>query len=345
VTKQNQKGGDGSVNVQGLNVTVNTGLSLKDAKQIATDVFNANFLELIGVAKETAEARANELIEKFLTELKNRNPDGVESARDPDFQYGLFLAQREYARSGARGLDDLLVDLLVDRTQRSDRGLVQIVLNESLGVAPKLTDPELSVLTIAFLLKYARYTRMANLDSLKSYFEDQISPFVTNLPTRQSEYQHLVYASCGTISIGSMELGQGFLKTYPGVFSTGFTQDQLTEKCEWRQVSALVTACLRDPNKLQMNAIDRDALERKAKQVSAGPEVVDVVWNLNNSNLMTKDKVVEYLRQVHPCAEKLLQVWQDTPLKSLSLTSVGIAIGHANLRRTTGEQADISIWI
>lgn len=51
----------------------------------------------------------------------------------------LFSAQKEHARIGDEDLGDLLVQLLVDRTKVRDRNLVQIALNESLEVAPKLT--------------------------------------------------------------------------------------------------------------------------------------------------------------------------------------------------------------
>jgi hypothetical protein len=59
-------------------------------------------------------------------------------------QYAVFTAQREFARSGDDQLGDILVDILVDRTKEPDRSLLQIVLNESLNVAPKLTADQLA---------------------------------------------------------------------------------------------------------------------------------------------------------------------------------------------------------
>jgi hypothetical protein len=39
------------------------------------------------------------------------------------------------------------------------------------------------------------------------------------------------------------------------------------------------------------------------------------------------------------------EIWFASPMKNLTLTSVGIAIGHANIKRFAGEFANLSIWI
>jgi hypothetical protein len=40
-----------------------------------------------------------------------------------------------------------------------------------------------------------------------------------------------------------------------------------------------------------------------------------------------------------------MDVWTNTPLKGFKLTSLGIAIGHANARRVVGFDAPLDIWI
>jgi len=41
----------------------------------------------------------------------------------------------------------------------------------------------------------------------------------------------------------------------------------------------------------------------------------------------------------------LLDFWDNSSMKHLTLTSVGIAIATANLRRKTGISVDLDIWI
>ncbi len=73
---------------------------------------------------------------------------GLENAENPDFQRALFTVQKEYALTGDDELGDLLVDLLIDRTKQDNRSLLQIVLNESLSVVPKLTNDQLAALSV-----------------------------------------------------------------------------------------------------------------------------------------------------------------------------------------------------
>jgi hypothetical protein len=154
---QAQNVSSGSTAIQaGGNVTiVETGLTYADVRNIALDIFRTNFYKLAGVAKETAKVRAEEITEAFLSKLQNEHPAGLQKSNDPDFQYALFTVQKEYARNGDKDLGDLLVDLLVDRSKHEQRDILQIVLNESLKTAPKLTENQLAVLSLIFLFKYS----------------------------------------------------------------------------------------------------------------------------------------------------------------------------------------------
>ena len=85
----------------GGNVTLTrVGLSYAEVRDVALDVFRANFYELSDVAKEVAKTRAEEITEAFLSKLQAEHPAGLEKSNDPDFQYALFTVQKEYARNG-----------------------------------------------------------------------------------------------------------------------------------------------------------------------------------------------------------------------------------------------------
>lgn len=43
--------------------------------------------------------------------------------------------------------------------------------------------------------------------------------------------------------------------------------------------------------------------------------------------------------------KKIFETWESSAIKNFTLTSVGIAIGHANIKRLVGEFSDLSIWI
>lgn len=151
--KQQQSSGSHSVNVQAAgSVQILQGQSYADVKQIANEIFAENFLKLRALAKETAEQRAEEIVSEFIKKLQDEAPARVETFKDPDMLIALFKVQQDYARSGKKELADLLVNLLVQRTQVNEEELQKIVLNESLTIAPKITKKQLNLLSIRFLL-------------------------------------------------------------------------------------------------------------------------------------------------------------------------------------------------
>ena len=226
---QSQTSGDKSLNIQGEDVTLNLGVNYSEARQIALDVFEANFYKLSQLAGNIARERASELVDDFLSKLAQRNPVGIENTKDPDVQYAIFTAQREYARSGDKDLSDILVDILVDRISQKDRSILQIVLNEALQVAPKLTPDQFDVLSLVFILRYTRRLNFQNLEDFHQYIRNVILPISQGIKTHQASFQHLEYTGCGTEQVTSITIESAFLRSYPGLFWKGATQEERDE--------------------------------------------------------------------------------------------------------------------
>lgn len=345
MNSQKQQSGDSSVNIQAgvLNVI---GITEDQAHQIAIDVFHKNFLSLSSIAAETARTRAEEITRQFIEKLIKQNKDGLNSANDPDFQYSLFTIQKEYAKTGDKQLGDLLVDILVDRTKYSTRSIIQIVLNESLSIAPKLTDSQLSVISILFLLKYTTMNGINNLKSLKDYFEKYFKPFSRNLTKSDTCYQHIVYTGVGSLSIVSLNICSILKNKYEGLFSKGFTESELLN----RQISLpilhpIFTRCLHDLSKYQVNAIDEDMIRSKSQEHKIQDQDITKLTVLQKTFLMNESELKQYIIANNNFMEIVINTWQESFMKNMSLTSVGIAIAHANIKKSLGEFTDLSIWI
>lgn len=340
------KAGNQSTNVQTESITINKGITYADAREIALDVFRANFLQLSEQAACIARKRAEEITDKFIKQLEKQNNSGVVNAQDPDFQHALFIVQKEYARTGDEDLGDLLVDLLVDRTKHDKRTILQIVLNESLSAAPKLTNDQLAALSIVFIINHTIDHGLNNLQSFSKYLDSCFAPYANILTENQSCYQHLAFAGCGTISIGNMDIIQVLKHSYKGLFSKGFTNEDVENaNVKFSDFPTLFTSCLHESNKIQINAMSEDVLREKAKNMSISEKDLNALINLNNSFLMTDDEARSYIIKERDYMEKVFTVWKNSYMKNLTLTSVGIAIGHANVKRNIGEFTDLSIWI
>jgi len=345
MTKQVQKGGDHSTNVQAEKVQINMGVTISDVRQIARDIFKANFLSLSKQAKEVAKTRAEEITDKFLMELKKQNEDGIKNAQDPDFQYAMFTIQKEYAKTGDKELGDLLVDILVDRTKQEGRSILQIVLNESLSVAPKLTNDQLAALSVIFMLRYTINTRINNSLTLGQNFDETIKPFINLLSKKAPCYQHLEYAGCGSISISSVNFADLLKEKYLGLFSKGFLSNELQKRnINLPAENRIFVTCLHDNTKLQLNAINEDEIKEEARNLGI-EDNIDQLLELNKSCLMNSKEVEDEIVQLRPYMKTVFDVSRESFMKNLTLTSVGIAIGHANVKRNIGEFTDLSIWI
>ncbi len=345
---QSQEVRGGATAIQaGGNVTVtNVGLTYAEVRAVALDVFRANFYELAGTAKETARARAEEITEEFLKKLEKDNPSGLGKSEDPDFQYALFTVQKEYARNGDKDLGDLLVDLLVDRSKHDQRDILQIVLNESLSTAPKLTETQLSVLAIIFLFRYTQNQRIGNHDLLAKYFDQHVLPFAERLVKNDSCYQHLEFTGCGSIQMSEISLEQVLEHTYQGQFLKGFDASEiLTRGVSVGMDDRFFIPCLNNPEKFQVRANNRQILEQNIDGAAISADDKAKILTLFDVEKMSHAEIRETCVKIRPYMEKVFDTWSDSGMKSFTLTSVGMAIGHANIKRLIGEFASLSVWI
>lgn len=346
--EQSQQASDGSTAIQAARdvLVVNTGLSYAEAREVALDVFRANFMQLVGEAKDAATKRAEEVTDKFLAKLQQENAQGVEQARSPDFQYGLYTVQRDYARTADKDLGDLLVDLLVDRTKHPDRDMLQIVLNESLSVASKLTINQLSALSVIFFLKYCNTRGVVTLASLGEQLDKFVKPFIDKLPATSVSYQHLQFAGCGSVQLASISLEDVLWQRYQGLFVRGFDPTALNGCTFFLNPSQqIVVKSAYDSTKSVIRAQNAEHLDLvlTAHRVSATD--AERVKSVFAQNRLSADEIRAKSTEVRPYLASLFDLWNKTELHNFMLTSVGIALGHANTKRMTGEFANLSIWV
>jgi hypothetical protein len=341
---QTQKGGINSTNLQIAKVEI-TGLTYNDVKEIALDVFKQNAEKLSQKAVIVFEQRASEITDIFLRELQKRNPDGLKKAEDPDFQVSLLTAQREYARSGDKELGDLLVDLLVDRSRSEQRDIMQIVLNESLAVAPKLTTEQLASLAVVFILSYTRRVDLTSHQLFQDYLKTTIIPHVPLISKKNTCYQHLEFSGCGTTGLVGRELPDIFKNSYPGLFTEGFNEEGMKQQIPEMIGSSLIMRSLCNPTKLQINALDETSFEAAAEKAGLSKAVQEKAKSLWKGHLLPNEQIKVKVIELVPEMDQVFEVWKGSLMKQLNLTSVGMAIAHAYARSKTGLVADLSIWI
>lgn len=346
-TNQKQDSGDNSQNIQVAGNLI-IGITEASAREIALDIYRENFIKLATEAKEIAFNRVEELVEDFLGKLHERNPESLDSLKDPGMQVSLFNAQKEYAKTGDKNLEETLVDMLVDRASIKERNLKQIVLDESIITVSKLTTEQIDILTLVFLLTRTINNKIVSIPTLKKYFIEYLFPFISSLTNEESTYEHLVYSGCSSfMSISYDDKLETILRNrYKALFLKGFTKEEFENSIgEMEKYKDLIIPCFHDLSKFQLNTMDEKKLESKALAKGIDAAIISRLNQSYTTYLMTPEESKDFILDQTPELEQLLKVWATSNMNSTSLTSVGIAIAHANFRRKTGLSLDLGIWI
>lgn len=349
-TTQKQISGDNTQNLQAGRDIVIRGLSYTETKDLvkteAQLVFKQNSLLLANEAYNLVLSRSEELLDSFLKKLEEKKPESIETMRDPGMQYSLFNAQKEYAKTGDRNLADLLEDILVERAQNPKRDLMQIVLDECISVAPKLTPDQFDALSFIFIVKYTINHGVTNVQNLIQYFLIYLLPFQNGIRKELSRYQHLEFSSCGNIGISIMRLETKIRQTYLTVFSKGFTMEEFEQKVSPdSKFKKYIIPCHHDISKFQISIINEEQVKVIGKADGLTNEEVSKINNLFNSSSMNESEVKEFIIRTIPPAKSLIENWNESAIQNMTLTSVGIAIGHANITRKIKKSFDLKIWI
>lgn len=342
-----QEGGEQSTNFQGQIINVHNGITYSDAKEIALDVFNSNFIRLKSEAAQIASERAEEITEKIIKQLNEKNPNSLDEFKNPAMQDALFKTQKEYAKSGDEQLGDLLVDILVDRANTPIRNMLQLVLDESLTIAPKLTIDQFDILTLNFLLAQTVNRNIVNLDTFKDYIDNNIIPFTENLTLERTSFNYIEYLGCGHIRVGDYgKLEENFKRKYKAVFAKGFTKEEFeNEVGNFEEFGKFTMPCLHENEKLQINMIDEKILVEEMNKDNVIQEVQNKLKTFFTKTTLDNTEIKDYLISINPKMEDVFDIWDNSLMKKLELSSVGVSIAHANYRRKTGITLDLSIWI
>jgi len=341
---QQQSGGDDSNNYQAGRDIVQCGVSASEARTIALDVYNANFLTLSGVAEQVARDRAERITQDFLEKLQERDPGGLASMQDPDMLRTVFTAQEGFACSGEEDLAKALVDILVDRAAQKERDLKTLVLNEAISVLPKLTAGQRNGVTACFLIRYTRYVGEFDLDSFYAYIE-QWGSVLDIESTRRADYQHVQSAGAGLLTtFSSFDVEDAFAEAARGFFTEGFTSEQVPDDLrEFLDDPEIFMPCLRDGDKIQVNG--RSVAEISELEIKKGLPT-QALLNLSRLGMMTHEEIRKDLVARVVGLGPFLDHWKSSGLSNFELTTAGIAIGHAYYRHVTGvSNAPLDSWL
>lgn len=148
-----------------------SGMSPQEASKIAIDLFLENFPKLQQEAAEIAHQRVEEITTKILEQLQKENLTDYSTFGDPDVQFTLYTAQKNYARFGTQEMLSTLSSLVAKRVKYDDDFLLKVVIDEAVSIANLLTSAQLDYLSLTFICKSVKFSGIKTIDDLKIHLE------------------------------------------------------------------------------------------------------------------------------------------------------------------------------
>ena len=335
-----QTAGENSKNVMG---DYHEGLSYKDARQVALDVFKANSSVYTEIAKKTIDERVVNITDDIFTMIYSELPDTVEKLVEPAVQDTLLKIQKEYAKNDDPALKERLIALLKNRLKADEKDMETIVLDEALEIVPKLTGIQLNILSLNLTVLRILHHEVTNRDTFFHMLTSKILLFYSNHMSKTMEYAHLQYLGCtGILSEGSTykPIEEIFRNRYAGLFSRGFSREEFYEYMgiEIQEFQQLITTCQIDKEKYQFNAMNENVLKYSIAQ-SGKQEYEEKLLQYYKEHIMEVKEIKDDISSHVQGFEELADFWKKTSeFKSMNLTSVGIEIGLLNYNLQTGSK-------
>lgn len=332
-------------NSKNLNVMgdYHEGLSYKDARQVALDVFKANSSVYTEIAKKTIDERVVNITDDIFTMIYSELPDTVEKLVEPAVQDTLLKIQKEYAKNDDPALKERLIALLKNRLKADEKDMETIVLDEALEIVPKLTGIQLNILSLNLTVLRILHHEVTNRDTFFHMLTSKLLLFYSNHMSKTMEYAHLQYLGCtGILSEGSTykPIEEIFRNRYAGLFSRGFSREEFYEYMgiEIQEFQQLITTCQIDKEKYQFNAMNENVLKYSIAQ-SGKQEYEEKLLQYYKEHIMEVKEIKDDISSHVQGFEELADFWKKTSeFKSMNLTSVGIEIGLLNYNLQTGSK-------
>ncbi len=332
-------------NSKNLNVMgdYHEGLSYKDARQVALDVFKANSSVYTEIAKKTIDERVVNITDDIFTMIYSELPDTVEKLVEPAVQDTLLKIQKEYAKNNDPALKERLIALLKNRLKADEKDMETIVLDEALEIVPKLTGIQLNILSLHLTVLRILHHEVTNRDTFFHMLTSKILLFYSNRMSKTIEYAHLQYLGCtGILSEGSTykPIEEIFRNRYAGLFSRGFSREEFYEYMgiEIQEFQQLITTCQIDKEKYQFNAMNENVLKYSIAQ-SGKQEYEEKLLQYYKEHIMEVKEIKDDISSHVQGFEEVADFWKKTSeFKSMNLTSVGIEIGLLNYNLQTGSK-------
>lgn len=358
LSKQNQKGGDGSTNIQADQIIVQQGIDEKRAREIYQEMN----LQLKKDYTEEALSVANERVTEFENRLmpKMENVEGaLDAFADPSFQLLLVEAQKTAASSERPADYDLLSELLIHRFQKGENRIVRAGISRAVEVVDEISDDALLGLTVIHAVNTffpATGDIHQGLDKLDELFG---KIFYGQLPTGGDWLDHLDILDAvrlssfgemkkiehyypeqlsGYVDAGIRKKSENFTKAMDILYDNALPQNILVDhvfNSDFVRISISAKQRIDSITLTQQINHGGQIIHRPVALIEKQKIALNSIHDLYDSSVNIKNKNTRLLMESWDKKPNLnaLKCWWNNLNVSIQITSVGKALAHSNAQR------------
>jgi hypothetical protein len=358
ISRQSQKGGDSSTNIQAEQMVVHVGIDEKRAREVFQEMNLQLKKDYTQEALEIANSRVTEFENSLLPKMENVE-GALEAFSDPSFQRLLVDAQKSAASTERPADYELLSELLIHRFKKGDDRIARAGISLAVEIIDKVSDEALLGLTVAHSVSCffpVSGDIPQGLDTLNSLFG---KIFYSELPAGKEWLDHLDILNAVRLnSFGSLKKTQ----VYYSELLSGYTDVGIEKNSEsYTKVIEIL-----DSNRLPRNILVNHSLNSDFLRIPVpnrpdienmvlpqlvhheGAQVVipiqltkeqhsaiDSIYDLYSKDNNIKQKNVKLFMDEWNKRPNLLilkEWWDNIPIL-LTITSVGKVLAHSNAQR------------
>ncbi|ELP1878911.1 LPO_1073/Vpar_1526 family protein [Vibrio vulnificus] len=358
ISKQNQKGGDNSTNVQAEQLVINMGIDEKRAREIYQEMNLQLKKEYSREALEIANSRVTEFENSLMSKM-----DAVDGAMqafaDPSFQLLLVEAQKRAAATERVADYELLSELLVHRFQKGKDRTIRAGISRAVDIVDEISDEALLGMTIAHSVS-AFMPVSGDIDIGLDVLNDLFGKILyMPLPTGSEWLDHLEVLNAVRLnSLGGMKkIHQYYPEALSGYVDVGIKKDSENH------TKAIEILAL---NNLPLNFLIEHSLNKEFVRLavtgrgrlseiqlqrrfmnngqifdipialtSQQVQAIESIYDLYEENTNIKQQNINNFMSEWDKRSNLhaVKVWWDSIDTLFQLTSVGKVLAHSNAQR------------
>lgn len=357
-SKQNQRAGDNSQQLQAESMVVNIGIDEKRAREIYREMNLQLRKDYSQEALKIANSRVSEFEDKLLPKMDE--VDGaLEAFADPSFQLLLVEAQKTAAASERPADYDLLAELLIHRFKKGENRVTRAGISRAVEIVDEISDDALLGLTVFHSVTYFVPASGDIYQGLKVLNDLFGKLFYGNLPIGSEWLDHLdILDAVRVNNFGKLKKVEDYYShMLSGYVDNGIEKnsDNYEKALSILKINNLPQNLLVEhvlnpdyvrinlPNKDQIksltlqrpiaqnNQIFLQSIPLSEQQINGINEVYDLYKVDNNVRQQNINKFKEEWDKQPNL--KILKEWWDKISVSIQLTSVGKVLAHSNAQR------------